>query len=96
MIKEQYKYSDLTGQVIKCAMKVHSTLKNGFRELIYQRALANEMKLAQIDFEREFEMPIFYNHELIGNRRVDFLIEKKISEKLKRLRSLKMYTWRKR
>ena len=30
MINEQYKYSDLTSKVIGCAMKVHSTLGNGF------------------------------------------------------------------
>ena len=30
MIKEAYKYSELTSKVIGCAMKVHSTLGNGF------------------------------------------------------------------
>jgi len=27
MIKEEYKYSELTGKIIKCAMIVHSTFK---------------------------------------------------------------------
>ena len=43
MIDERYKYSELTGKIIKCAMKVHSTLRNGFQEVIYQRALEIEM-----------------------------------------------------
>ncbi len=37
------KYEGLTHKIIVCAMKVHSTLGNGFQEVIYQRALAIEM-----------------------------------------------------
>ena len=44
MIKKQYKYSDITSRIIGCAMKVHSTLGNGFQEVIYQRCLAIEME----------------------------------------------------
>ncbi len=35
---------DLTYKIIGCAMKVHTTLGNGFQEVIYQRVLAIEMK----------------------------------------------------
>lgn len=31
IVNENYKYSDLTGKIIGCAMKVHSTLGNGFQ-----------------------------------------------------------------
>lgn len=37
------KYEDITRNIIGCAMMVHSTLGNGFQEVIYQRALAIEM-----------------------------------------------------
>ena len=50
----------LTKKIIGCAMKVHSTLGNGFQEVIYQRALAIEMQFQGLPFEREKEMPIFY------------------------------------
>jgi GxxExxY protein len=83
MINEQYKYSDLTSKIIGCAMTVHKLLGNGFQEVIYQRALAIEMNLARIAFQREFEMPIFYREEQIGTRRVDFLVEGIISVELK-------------
>ncbi len=46
MIKEQYKYSELASKIIGCAMTVHKTLGNGFQEVIYQRALEIEMRLA--------------------------------------------------
>ena len=83
MINEQYKYSELTSKIIRCAMNVHSALGNGFQEVIYQRALAIEMELENIAFNREFEMPIFYREQRIGTRRVDFLVEGLISVELK-------------
>jgi len=83
MVNEVYKYSELTGRIIKCAMTVHSFLGNGFQEVIYQRALAIELGLEEINFRREFEMPIFYRNERIGLRRVDFLVEEMLSVELK-------------
>jgi GxxExxY protein len=50
---EKYKYSELTGTIIGCAMEVHKMLGNGFQEVIYQRALAKEMILKGISFSRE-------------------------------------------
>lgn len=83
MIKKEYKYSELTSKIIGCAMTVHSGLGNGFQEVIYQRALEIEMADSGISFIREFVMPIYYKKQHIGNRRVDFLIDDKISVELK-------------
>lgn len=85
MIKPEYKYSELTGSIIGCAMEVHKILGNGFQEVIYQRALAIEFTSKNIRFEREFEMPIHYKENHIGTRKVDFLVEDKISVELKAL-----------
>ncbi len=83
MIKQEYKYSELTSKIIKCALTIHSALGNGFQEVIYQRALEIEMSGNGLLFNREFEMPIFYKEQLIGTRRVDFLVENTISVELK-------------
>ena len=88
MINKEYKYSDLTGKIIGCAMTVHSALGNGFQEVIYQRALEIEMSEANIEFRREHEMPIYYKHQQIGTRRVDFLVEGIVSVELKALVNL--------
>src|SRR5690554_1704387 len=88
MIKEQYKHSEITKKIIGCAMKVHSTLGNGFQEVIYQRALAIEMDKQGLSFERELEMDIYYDKEHIGTRRVDFFVEDKIMVELKALVNL--------
>jgi GxxExxY protein len=83
MIKEEYKYSEITSRIIGCAMTVHSELGNGFQEVIYQRALEIEMSLQGLAFTREQEMPVYYKGSHIGTRRVDFLVEGVISVELK-------------
>lgn len=85
MIKQEYKYSQITAKIIGASMEVHKILGNGFQEVIYQRALEREMSLQGLTFSREHEMPIFYKEEQIGTRRVDFLVEGVISVELKAL-----------
>ncbi len=79
------KYEELTHKIIGCAMKVHSTLGNGFQEVIYQRALSIEMEKQGLGFQREMEMTIFYDGIDIGTRRVDFFVEDLIMVELKAL-----------
>ena len=67
--------NDITHKIIGCAMKVHNTLGNGFPEVIYQRALAIEMTSSGLKFEKEKDMPIIYEGQQIGSRRVDFFVE---------------------
>lgn len=69
-------------------MKVHSTLGNGFQEVIYQRALEIEMALNRLNFTREMEMPIFYRDQQIGTRRVDFFVEGDVMVELKAIATL--------
>jgi len=83
MIKPEYKYSELTGKIIGCAMEVHNFLGNGFQEVIYQRALAHEMETQGLSFAREFDMKVYYKQWQVGTRRVDFLVEGKISVEIK-------------
>jgi GxxExxY protein len=75
--------NELTHKIIGCAMKVHSSLGSGFQELIYQRAMAIEMEIQALSFEREKEMPVFYRDFQIGTRRVDFFVEDKVMVELK-------------
>jgi GxxExxY protein len=88
MIKREYKYSELTSQIIGAAMEVHSFLGNGFQEVIYQRAFSYEMELRNILHAREVEMNVMYKDLQVGQRRVDFLVEDKISVEIKALTKL--------
>jgi GxxExxY protein len=88
IVNNNYKHSDLTGKIIGCAMKVHSTLGNGFQEMIYQRCLAIEMQKQGLMFSKELEMTIFYDGIDVGRRRVDFLVSELIMVEIKALSKL--------
>jgi len=47
------KYAEITERIIGCAFKVHSTLGNGFHEVIYQRALEIELGKCGLAFFRK-------------------------------------------
>jgi GxxExxY protein len=81
-------HEDLTKSIIGCAMRVHSELKSGFQEKIYQTALDIELRFNNISFIAEREMDIFYRNQMIGMRRVDFLIENKIIVEIKAVSKL--------
>ena len=74
---------DITYGIIGCAMKVHSTLGNGFQEVIYQRCLPIELEKAGLGFAREIEQPVFYEGIDVGTRRADFVVEGKALVEIK-------------
>lgn len=84
----ELKYKEITEKIIGAAMKVHSALGNGFQEVIYQRALEIELSEMSVSFAREFNMPVFYKNQQIGERRVDSLVDGKISVELKAIINL--------
>ncbi len=88
MIKEEYKFSEITSKVIGCAMKVHQKMRNGYQEIIYHRCLVIEFKKEGIFFQEEMELPIFYEETEVGRRRVDFLVDKKVVLEIKAVSEL--------
>ena len=49
------KYKDITRKIIGAAFEVHKFLGNGFQEVVYQRALAIEMRKTGLEFVREMK-----------------------------------------
>lgn len=90
MEKENYLYSDITQKIIGSSFEVHKFLGNGFQEVIYQRALAYEMRQCGLNFQREIEQEIFYKDldQPIGTRRADFVVEGKVLVELKAVKEL--------
>jgi GxxExxY protein len=83
MVDSKHLYWGLTQKIIGCAMNVHNQIGAGFQEVIYQRALAKEFEKGGLSFKRELEIPIYYDKQEIGKRRVDFYVEEKIMVEIK-------------
>ena len=78
-----------TYAIIGAAMKVHSELKSGFLEAVYQDALEVEFKKQGIVYEREKKLPIFYSGvELDSYYKADFVCYNSIIVELKALTKL--------
>lgn len=95
LIMDELKHKNITEKIIGSSFEVHKFLGNGFQEVIYQRALAWEMRQAGLEFAREIEQDIFYKElpEPIGTRRADFVVESKVLVELKALTKLEDVHW---
>jgi ATP-dependent DNA helicase RecG len=78
-------YEDLTYKIRGCALALKKNLGLGHKEIIYQKALATELKDAGLAFEREKKISVIYKGEKLGTYQPDFLVEDKIIVELKAL-----------
>ncbi len=79
---------DLTERIISAAIRVHKELGPGFLEAMYEEALAIELAAAGLAFERQKLLPVFYREHLIGEHRLDFLVERNVVLELKAISAL--------
>jgi GxxExxY protein len=79
-VKDEYPLSDVTARIIAAAKEVRRTLGPGFEEVIYQRALAVELPVHDLEFSREVWMDVTYKGVKVGRKRVDFMIDEVMVE----------------
>ncbi len=78
-------YEELTYKIRGAFFEVYNTLGPGFKEEIYHRALAKELKLRNIDFVEKKRLVITYKNERVGIYEPDFIICDKILIEIKSL-----------
>ena len=81
-------HEELTGKIIACAIEVHKALGPGFLESIYEAALVVELNRAGLRVERQELLPIHYRDVLVGEHRLDLLVEDLIIVELKAISAL--------
>jgi GxxExxY protein len=81
-------HEELTGQIIACAIEVHKALGPGFLESIYEAALVVELKRAGLRVEQQKTLPIYYREVLVGEHRLDLLVDDLIVVELKAISAL--------
>ncbi len=75
--------NELSNKIIGYAIQIHKTLGPGFVERIYAKALAHEFKKNRINFTQEKSIKIKYDSTLLGEHRLDFLIEDEVILEIK-------------
>lgn len=69
--------------VIGAALEVHRTLGPGFLEAIYEEALCVELSLRRIPFARQVPVGVDYKGNLVGQARMDLLVDGRLVVELK-------------
>lgn len=75
-------------EVIGAAIEVHLCLGPGFLESVYEEALAVELKLRDIPFERQFVVGVPYKGQIVGEGRLDLLVDTCLVVELKTVETL--------
>jgi GxxExxY protein len=76
-------YEELSATVIGAAMEVHKLLGPGFLESVYEHALAAELAIRQIPFQRQAQITVLYKQVQVGEYRADFIVDSKIILEIK-------------
>lgn len=81
-------HRELSYQVMKAVFEVHNTPGPGFVESVYEEALAYELELREIPFERQKAVTVRYKGRVVGTHRLDFVVDGRIVLELKAVSAL--------
>jgi GxxExxY protein len=79
---------ELSGRVIEAAIAVHAALGPGFLESVYEKALAVELAVRGITFEQQKTIQVFHRAVVVGEHRLDLLVENVLLVELKAVSAL--------
>lgn len=78
----------ITNAIIGAAIAVHRVLGPGFPESVYQNALRVEFVSRRIVFQPQCIIQVEYRGELVGQGKMDFLVEGKVIIEIKAVDNL--------
>jgi GxxExxY protein len=73
----------LTEKIIGCAIEVHRQLGPGLLEATYESALCVEFEITGLKFQRQVVCPISYKGRMIGDHRLDLVVENLVVVEIK-------------
>jgi GxxExxY protein len=79
---------ELANAVIGAAIEVHKHLGPGYLENVYEEALAVELGLRGISYQRQYPVSVAYKGTAIGEGRLDFLVGNQLIVELKAVESI--------
>jgi len=87
-MKTKLLYEEITYKIIGAAMEVHRILGPGFLEAVYEEALAHELDLQDVKYERQKDIKVKYKRIIAKQYTADFLVEKKVVVEIKAIKQL--------
>jgi GxxExxY protein len=75
--------TDITEQIIGCAIEVHRELGPGLPEAVCETALCIELQSRGIPFKRQIGVPIYYKGHLLSEHRPDLIVADEIVVEVK-------------
>jgi GxxExxY protein len=82
-------YRDLSYRIMEAVFEVHNSLGPGFVESVYEEALAYELEMRGIHFERQRTVTINYKERIVGTHRIDLIVDNKVILELKAVSALR-------
>ena len=84
----EIKFDKMSNEVIGAAIEVHKFLGAGFLESVYHNALKKELEIRKLDYETEKLIQTFYKGELVGEHRLDLVINNEVVVELKTVQEI--------
>ncbi|OFZ73875.1 MAG: GxxExxY protein [Betaproteobacteria bacterium RBG_16_64_9] len=82
------KHSEVTDIIIRSFYEAYNELGTGFLESIYQEAMVVVLREAGLSVEAEYDLPVSFRGQIIGQFRADLLVERKVIIELKAARNI--------
>ena len=83
MLEPPVQLGETASTVFAAALEVHRVLGPGFLESIYEEAMAVELELRGVTFERQKPIGVSYKGHAIGEGRLDFFVQNSLIVELK-------------
>ena len=81
-------HGELTEKIIGVFYDVYNELGYGFLESVYEESLVISLREADLRFERQLAIPVWFRGHQVGQFRGDILVEGKVLLELKSTRTL--------
>jgi len=81
--------NEVSGNIIECALKVHTTLGPGILESVYETCLAHELRKRGLRIRSQLVVPVPYDGlKLESGLRLDLLVEEAVIVEVKAIEKL--------
>ena len=73
----------ISEKIIGCAIEVHKNLGPGLLESVYEKAMCFEIGSNGMKFQNQVTIPIIYKGTILGEHRIDMIVENEIITQFK-------------